>query len=105
MDTIILILTPRPNTFRGWSPVLASDSGHLPLHRGVRITPSKVPSHDRHHLAPLRHFSLFGESSDRAWPQGPCLGIGRTSRHHAETESDGADGRLSQDAGSADWRG
>src|SRR6516165_8565081 len=27
------------------------------------------------------------------------------SRHHAETESDGADGRLSQDAGSADWRG
>src|SRR6516165_7496021 len=31
------------------------------------------PSHDRHHLAPLRHFSLCGESSDRAWPQGPCL--------------------------------
>src|SRR5215831_12786773 len=29
-------------------------------------------SHDRHHLAPLRHFSLCGESSDRAWPQGPA---------------------------------
>src|SRR5215831_5628545 len=62
-------------------------------------------SYDRHHLAPLRHLSLFGESPARAWLQGPCLGIGRASRHHAETESDGADGRLSQDAGSADWRG
>src|SRR5262249_50457689 len=48
---------------------------------GAASLESKGPSHDRHHLAPLRHFSLCGESSDRAWPQGPCLGIGRASRH------------------------
>src|SRR5215469_3145061 len=63
-------------------------------YRRDRIITLKGPSRDRHHLAPLRHFSLCGESSDRAWPQGPCLGIGRASRHHAETESDGADGAL-----------
>src|SRR5262249_54420436 len=72
---------------------------------GAASLECKGPSHDRHHLTPLRHFSLCGESSDRAWLQGPCLGIGRASRHHAETESDGADGRLSQDAGFADWCG
>src|SRR5262245_50624742 len=62
-------------------------------------------SHDRRHIAPLRHLSLCREGSDRPWPQGPCLGIGRASADHAETESDGADRRLSQDAGPADWRG
>src|ERR1700739_2204002 len=61
--------------------------------------------HDRYHLAPLRHLPLFGESPARLRAQGPRLGIGRASPDHAETQSDGADGRLSQDAGSADWRG
>src|SRR5262245_55876379 len=115
------------SAIRGWSPVPASNVPALSLclsekqrvdtdegftlaktlivDVGAASLECKGPSHERHHLAPLRHFSLCGESSDRAGPQGPCLGIGRASRHHAETESDGADGRLSQDAGFADWRG
>src|SRR5262245_44543621 len=98
IDTVVCL------TLAKWETVSGRFGGYLRYRRDHIIT-LKGPSHDRHHLAPLRHFSLCGESSDRAWPQAPCLGIGRASRHHAETESDGADGRLSQDAGSADWRG
>src|SRR5215472_15324912 len=56
----------------------------------------KAPSHDRHHLAPLRHLSLFGESPARSWPQRPRLGVGRASSHHAKAQFDRADRRLPQ---------
>ena len=67
---------PMPGTFCCWNS--------RKLWHGPSLSFVKDPSHDRHHLTPLRRFALFGESSDRAASRA-CLGIRRASRRHAET--------------------
>src|SRR5881392_1850463 len=100
-----------PGTFCCWSSAGSCSAGRVRISWPTTLRANDTAlirwriSDDRHHLAPLRHLSLFGESPARLWAQRPRLGIGRASPDHAETESEGADGRLLQDAGSADWRG
>src|SRR6202023_3108915 len=73
---------------------------HL-ISRG-RTIPKRGRVDDRYHPAPLRDLSLFGESSDWSWSQGPGMEIGGDPRDYAKTRPDGADRRLPQNAGVAD---
>src|ERR1700736_4627108 len=74
-------------TMSGSSQLNAAPSSILRHHE-------RGPPHDRYYPAPLRDLSLFGESSDWSWSQGPGMGIGGDPRDYAKTRPDGADRRL-----------
>src|SRR6202023_112131 len=57
---------------------------HL-ISRG-RTIPKRGRLDDRYHPASLRDLSLFGESSDWSWSQGPGMGIGGDPRDYAKPD-------------------